>query len=385
MLCLPCPRWTCASVLLPVLTAMSLPVSSAMAETPPKPTVLFVSGESGYDTFRIPAVVRTPRGVLLAFCEGRRESSSDSGDIDLLLRRSFDEGRSWGPMRVIWDDGANTCGNPCPIVNTRDGTIVLLMTRNDGSATQERITAGEAPPRAAWMTTSADDGETWTPPRDISAQAVRPEWRWYATGPGHGIQLDDGRLVAPCDHSTGPTENDMHSHVIFSDDGGANWSIGESLPARTDESTVAQRLDGSLYLNMRNYRGTNRRAVGISRDRGLTWPEFREEPSLLEPVCQASVLRLMHGARKSEDFLVFSNPASAKRENLSVRLSRDGGETWPHQLVLWPGPAAYSDLVELGDGRMACLFEYGVQRPYETIGWVSFTLVDLERGFTASP
>lgn len=385
MRCLPCLRWTCASVLLPVFSVMTMPATSATAQNSAQPAAVFVSGEHGYATFRIPAIVRTPRGALLAFCEGRRESSSDSGDIDLLLRRSFDEGRSWGPIQTVWDDGANTCGNPCPIVNARDGAIVLHMTGNEGSATQKRITAGEAPPRSAWMTSSTDDGATWTPPRNISAQAVRPNWRWYATGPGHGIQLADGRLVAPCDHATGPTEDDMHSHVIFSDDGGAHWTIGEPLPPRTDECTVAQRLDGTLYLNMRNYRGTNRRAVGISRDRGVTWTEFREDESLLEPVCQASVLRLVHGNRQWEDLLVFSNPASAKRERLTVRLSRDGGASWPDERVLWPGPAAYSDLVELGDGRIACLFEYGEQRPYETIGWVAISRVDGENGSRANP
>lgn len=329
---------------------------------------VFTAGENGCDTYRIPAVVETGKGTLLAFAEARWSNGSDSGDIDLVVRRSTNGGTAWGPILPVVNDGTNTCGNPCPIVDRKTDTVVLLFTKNLGTVTQEQIVKGEAPPRTVFVTTSKDDGATWSVPVDISAQVRKPEWRWYATGPGHGIQLKDGRMVAPCDHSTGPTEDDMHSHVILSDDAGATWRIGGVLEGRTDESTVAELEDGSLYLNVRNYRGTNRRGYAFSHDRGETWSAFAEDPALVEPVCQASVLVLGTNSGEGKSFVVFSNPADVERRNMTLRLSTDHCRTWPYkEIVLWPGPAAYSDLVRLPHFGIGCLFECGDKRPYERI------------------
>jgi sialidase-1 len=369
-------------VLLAVLIS-GTPAASAQSSTNGRAvhqTRIFESGQGGYDTYRIPALAVTKNGTLLAFCEGRRNSRSDSGDIDLLLRRSIDNGRIWEPVQVVVDDGANTCGNPCPIVDVRTGTILLLITKNNGSEDQDQIMRGEAAPRTAWLTTSRDDGLTWSAPKDISGQARKPDWRWYATGPCHGIQLQDGRLAAPCDHATGPEDEDMHSHVIFSDDGGASWKIGGVQEGRTDESTVLELADGALYLNMRNYHGTNQRAYSISHDKGLTWSPLAEDNALVEPVCQASVLRLSTEKGRGKNRVLFSNPASTRREKLAVRLSYDECKTWPVAKTLWDGPAAYSDLVVTADGMIGCLFECGEKSPYETITFALFTLEWLTDG-----
>ncbi len=340
--------------------------------------VLFSAGQEGCHTYRIPALAVTPKGTLLAFCEARRDARHDWGNIDLVMRRSLDHGATWEPIQVILDDEGHTCGNPCPIVDKRNGSIVLLITKNKGMENEAQIMRGEAAPRTVWVTFSRDEGLTWSTPREISSQVRQPDWRWYATGPCHGIQLKDGRLMAPCDHSTGPDRDEMHSHVIFSDDGGETWKIGGSLEGQTDESTIVELEDGSIYINARNTFGNHRRVQSVSRDRGMTWSPVAEDPVLVEPVCQASVLSLTGGLSRGRSGIFFSNPASHKRENLTVRLSYDECRSWPISGILWTGPAAYSDLVVTQNGMIGCLFERGYQHPYETITFARFTPAWLE-------
>jgi sialidase-1 len=168
-------------------------------------TNVFLSGLGGYHTYRIPALLATPRSTLLAFAEGRKSDTGDAGDIDLVLRRSTDLGRSWQPMQRVRDDGLNTCGNPCPILDRQTGMVWLLLTWNRGDDREPDIIAQRGKDtRRVFVAHSADDGLTWSKPREIT-DAVKPtHWTWFATGPGAGIQIERGphrgRLVVPCDH-----------------------------------------------------------------------------------------------------------------------------------------------------------------------------------------
>lgn len=335
---------------------------------------VFEAGTGDYHTYRIPALVQTTRGTLLAFCEGRRDGQGDAGQIDTLLRRSADGGRTWDGARVVARAEGFTTGNPAPVVNAATGTVWLLLTRNRAEDTEREILAGTAAPRTVWVARSDDDGATWSAAREITASVSRPEWRWYATGPGHGIQLASGRLAIPCNHSLSPDVATWHSHMIYSDDGGATWQPGGTHAGRTNESTLVELRDGTLYQNMRNYRGTNRRAVARSGDGGATWSPAEDDPALLEPVCQASAARYPHGGGAAGDWILFSNPASRKREKMTVRLSRDGGATWPVAREVFAGPSAYSDVAALADGDIGLLFEQGLEGPYERITFARFPL-----------
>ncbi len=327
---------------------------------------VFRAGEGGYHTYRIPALVVTQKGTLLAFCEGRRGGGGDSGDIDLLMKRSHDNGRTWTPVQVIADFDKDTIGNPAPVVDRRTGEIVLLLTRNPGNVTEKQIVEGTAAgTRTVWVTRSRDDGASWMLPEEITASVKKADWTWYATGPVNGIQLRDGRLVIPCDHIRAGTKA-MHSHVIVSDDGGRTWQIGGVAGEKTNESTVVELNDGKLQLNMRSYHGRHRRAVAESRDRGMTWTELRLDEALVEPVCQASLIRV------GRDRLLFANPASEKRMRMTVKMSRDGGRTWPVERVVHEGPAAYSSLAELKNGRIGLLYERGERGAYERITFARF-------------
>jgi sialidase-1 len=312
---------------------------------------LFVSGDGGYHTYRIPALAVTTRDTLLAFCEGRKHSRADAGEIDLLLRRSLDGGRTWQPTQVVASRPEMTCGNPAPVVDRDTGTIWLPFCQNPAEGGEEQIRKGWFE-RTVWLTRSDDDGATWAEPVEITAAVKRPDWTWYATGPCHGIQLQSGRLLIPCDHRVRPAAGQpeaRHSHVIFSDDHGATWQIGGVVPQEgTNECVAVEMADGAVYLNCRDQARRGRRCVAWSRDGGLTFPEYWWDETLIEPACQASAIRLAGAGTPDPHRVLFCNPASASRDTLTIRLSEDECRTWPIARVLWPGPAAYSDLAVTG-------------------------------------
>lgn len=343
-------------------------------------TVLFKSGGEIYHTFRIPSVIVTNDGTVLAFCEGRKKGRSDTGDIDIVLRRSLDGGKTWGPMTVVWDDGENVCGNPCPVVDCDTGAIWLLLTHNLGIDSERQIMDSESVgTRTVWVTMSEDDGESWSEPRDITETAKRPGWTWYATGPGVGIQTASGRLVIPCDYAE-KESNKWGSHIIYSDDNGASWEIGGTVFPKCNECQVVECADGSLLLNMRSYHGLNRRSIAVSGDGGLTWSAASHDTTLTEPICQASLLRYSHENKQGRNRILFSNPADTKRINMTVRLSYDECDTWPVGKQLWEGPSAYSCLTVLSDNTIGCLYEKGREHPYETIAFAVFNLEWLTEG-----
>jgi len=355
-----------------LLAALSLQLAQAAA--PPVQTELFRAGEGGYQSYRIPALIRTAKGTLLAFCEGRRNSRSDTGDIDILLRRSLDDGKTWQPVQLVADMGADTIGNPAPLVDRKTGTILLLLTSNPGPATEAQISSANATVnRTVWISRSADDGATWSAPTDITTQVKRPDWTWYATGPGNGIQLRSGRLVIACDHNL-RDDNSRHSHLIYSDDGGATWQIGAIAEDKTNESAIAELRNGDLLLDMRSYHGKNRRAEQISTDHGLTLKPLSLIDALIEPVCQASLISAAAPGHHPDGTLLFSNPASTKRANLTVRWSRDDGRTWAASRSIHEGPAAYSSLAMLSGQTVGLLYERGDKTSYENITFARITI-----------
>ena len=321
---------------------------------------LFVNHVDGYNVFRIPSIIETTQGTLLAFCEGR-DSIADDGNIDLVMKRSFDNGKTWTDLQVIIDNGPDTAGNPAPVVDRDTGTIWLPYCTNP---------AYDMNNRRVFITHSNDDGETWAASTDITDMVTREGWTWYATGPGRSIQLGSGRFIVPCNHRD-TISGTANSHIIYSDDG-INWHIGGILGPDTDESQVAELEDGSLLINMRDLSDVHRRQIARSYDEGLTWTVTTYDEALPDPSCQGSLLETPFG-------LLFSNPVgeiSILRHNLTVRLSEDGGETWAVSKTLHAGPAAYSALSLLPEGRLGCLYENGEFPflPYKRITLAVFSL-----------
>lgn len=368
---------------------MEVPDSSASGSLEGFPLMrdVFAGGQDGYHTYRIPSLLVTKRGTLLAFCEGRKNSRSDSGDIDLLVKRSEDNGRTWTGQQVVRDEGNNTCGNPCPVVDQETGTIWLLMTWNLGEDNEQRIVSGTSrDTRRVYATWSADDGLTWAAAREVTDMVKKCEWSWYATGPGVGIQLrlepHKGRLVIPCDHKCKDNGQQYHSHIIYSDDHGDTWRIGGSTEDGSNECQVMERTDGTLLLNMRRAKNVEEpyRLTAISSDRGMTWSKWSFDRTLVDPRCQGSITRQRPPDLGEKPVVIHSNPAHAsKRIGMTIRVSYDEGKTWPVSKVLNPGPSAYSCLAALCGGDFACLYETGRTHPYEKIVFSSFSLEWLEQ------
>ena len=314
---------------------------------------LFKNHKDGYNVFRIPTVIVTRSGKVLAFCEGRK-NLFDNGDIDLVMKTSTDNGKTWSTLKVVWDNDNNTCGNPAPVFDKVTGAVIIVATLNNDKV---------------FVLRSPDEGSNWETPLDISAYVKLPDWKWYATGPVHAIQLEQpaykNRLLVPCNHTV--TGIDKHvSHIIYSDDNGKTWKLGGSVSAvNTDECTVAELANGNLLLNMRNAdRVLPNRKISISNDGGSTWTTPTYDSILVEPVCQGSLLRYSF----SPDILLFSNPKhKKKRKNLTLSVSKDSGKTWAKQITIYAKKSAYNDIVALNNGNILCLFETGKLLPYAGI------------------
>jgi sialidase-1 len=363
---------------------------------PPMVSAPFESGNYGgderYALFRIPSLLTAADGTVLAFAEGRVNSGADFGDIDLVLRRSHDNGRTWDPLQVVWDDAENTCGNPTPVLDRTTGRIWLAMTHNPGPDSQFAIMGGDARgTRTVWMAHSDDHGDTWSPPEEITDQVKHPDWKWYATGPGVGIQLRDGRLLIPAYRNTGHGVKTAYAHTIISDDHGASWRVGGEAGDEVSESQVAELQDGSVLLSMR--RTGNRpfsRVHAISRDRGETWSDPAHQPQLVASGgMQGSVLRYSFADGQQRSRLIYSDPANYfpfnwpnanGRLKMTVRVSYDEGATWAHSRELFSGWSAYSCLTQLDDGTIGILYEWGDENRYEKLVFERFTLEWLTEG-----
>ena len=344
---------------------------SVWAQTP-----VFQSGTEGYASYRIPAIIKSTNGTLLAFCEGRVKHAGDFGNIDIVMKESRDKGKTWSRLRIIVDADSLQAGNPAPVVDKLDprfpnGRIILFY--NTGNNHEGEVRKGKGQ-RAVWYITSTNQGKSWSAPVNITSQVLRTgileNWRSYANTPGHALQITQGkykgRLYVAANHSSGdprPGFEDYQAHGFYSDDHGDHFSLSESVTVPgSNESTAAELSRDRLMLNSRNQKGDIRaRIVSISKDGGATWDTSYFDRRLIDPVCQGSLLNI--GWKKGMAVLAFSNPASQiKRDSLTIRLSGDEGRTWKKNMDLpLPGGSgdhhAYSDLILLHKRRMGILYE----------------------------
>jgi sialidase-1 len=346
------------NALIVLLAALS---SLAQGQAPERITV-FEGKTAGYKGYRIPALVITPKGTLLAFCAARKELG-DWADIDIALRRSTDGGKTWEPMRIIAERGSMTVDNPVPIVDRQTGAVHFLFQVNYAQLFYMR---------------SDDDGRTFSAPVDITeaahnfrrgwageGQTDKYGWNVVAPGPGHGIQLASGRLLSTIWMSPHYRHRPSAVATIYSDDHGKTWQSGALLPQNLlnpSEHVALELAGGRVMLNIRSEGTEHRRAVAYSPDgiSGWTAPELHQE--LFEPVCMASLIRLSAQPQQKKNRILFANPDSRQqnksRDDLRVRLSYDEGKTWPVAKLLQEGGTGYSDMAVGKDGTIYILYEH---------------------------
>ena len=346
---------------------------------------VFESGKDGHKSYRIPAIIKLNNGHLLAFAEGRVQGASDFGDVNIVLKISTDNGRTWGSIKTIVDYDTLQAGNPAPVVDLTDpayttGRIFLFY--NTGNKHESDVRNGNGL-REVWYKTSTNGGINWSEAVNITLQTHRPklpqinpaynftdDWRSYANTPGHAMQFETGkykgRIYIAANHSEGGIQNesmDYIAHGFYTDDHGKTFHISNNvnLPGG-NENMAAELSDGRIMLNIRNQRGDVRaRYIAISSNGGQSWDTSYFDKNLPDPVCQGSLLTI--GKKRKQNILAFSNAADEKRrDNLTLRISFDDGKTWKKNFVIYKNPsqpdaAAYSDIVKLSGKKIGVLYE----------------------------
>jgi len=325
-----------------------------------------LGGADGYHTYRLPVLVCTPKGTVLLFCDGRKFGSGDLGKIDPVLKRSTDGGRTWGPLQVLQTDpGEKTkIGNFSAVFERQTGQVLAVFCRDLVRA---------------FCVASSDEGVTFRQTEITDTFRRLPmKWEFFATGHVHGIQTAQGRLVLPiflCDvpRTQVGRGDHMRAGVIYSDDHGKTWQPGGLVDSDLglNESTVFEAPLGSLCLNSRASK-LGYRVAARSADGGLTWSEARTDESLYDSTCQAATLAF--DSPEGKRLVLFCNPAGKGRKHLTVRLSPDGGKTWPVAKTVEPGPAGYSDMTVTPEGIICVAYENGQRRYSERITVARFNL-----------
>ena len=346
-----------------LLAALRLDPACRAAAEPPTVDV-FVSGD-GYNAYRIPALVCTPKGTLLAFCEGR--SGNDQSPTDMVLKRSIDGGKTWLPKQVIVKAVPESAMDPTALIDRTTEAVVLVYDRWPEIPEGEKLGEHRRAPGlgrdsiTTWIMSSKDEGATWSTPIDITAMTKKPEWTETGHGPGLGIQTRSGRLVVPCFETrpVGGKWGTSWNFTIYSDDHGKTWQLSDNeVGPGVNESQVVELADGSLLLNMRSERGKGCRAGATSKDGGATWAALFDIPELADAGCQASLLRYTWADdRGGKSRILYSKPSTPDRHIGTVRVSYDEGNTWPVAKVVCEGYHGYSCLTAMPDGTIGSLFE----------------------------
>jgi sialidase-1 len=348
---------------------------------------IFEAGHDNYALYRIPGMVVTAKGTVLAYCEARRTGKSDWDEINIMLRRSSDGGKTWDQQRVVSHYNGKFVKNPV--------ALAQKLGKPDDRTFNNAVAFAEKSGKVHFLYCldyfrcyamhSDDDGVSWSEPVEITSafEEFKPEYDWkvIATGPTHGIELQSGRLIVPVWMSTG-TGNHAHrpsiTSVIYSDDHGTSWHRGEIALQNTEvlvdpnEACMVELNDGSVLLNARSESKANRRLITSSPNGISQWSTPKFADNLLEPICMASLLKWNSVTVDGKHPIVFANPdnltrADGKtapglvydRKNVSVKVSFDDGITWKINKVIEPSFSAYTDMACLPDGTLLLFYERG--------------------------
>lgn len=411
------------------LFILTIVVASATVSLAAEPlfetTVVFGVTRDNRPNYRIPALVKAANGDLLVIAEKRNDGPGDIGNHDIVLKRSADQGRTWGNEQIVFDDEARVCTDLTVGIDAR-GKLWLFFLRDK---------------KQYWHFTSTDDGRTWQGPTSIHRQVTRPEWDelasgkskpnsessgsgpprgrmaiweqgWeqrYGCGPGNAVvELrrgpHAGRMLVPARHreDVGGGKLRTIAHCFYSDDRGVTWQLGGNIGLHASECQLVELADGAVRVIARDENTDDspdniRHLTSVSRDGGATWEPLSRLEELISPRCHGCVERLSLGDPSTgKNRLLFSAPASPYRQaehpygryNLTVRLSYDDGASWTAGRTVWPHPSAYSDLAVLDDGTIGLIYERGPKGSthyWDELHFARFNLQWVTQGKDALP
>lgn len=346
-----------------LLFLMCISASWTWASDAPERTVLFNMGDYDSQYWRIPALVTAADNSLVAVVDKRGSSLGDlPNTISIMSRRSTDNGKNWSePVVVAYGGNGKTYGDPAVVLDKKTGNLICMFVGDQGlwNATPYNR-------QGIYVSKSTDNGVSWSEPVAITDQVYANHSGWYAgfAGSGHGLCLKDGRLMfVLAIRATSATGVPLHNYAIYSDDGGDNWTLSTNAATTVgDEAKVVELEDGDILMSIRNPSKGNR-IFCKSTDRGQTWGKAYFETELKDPACNGDIIRYSYSTDEGSEGksrLLHSLPESTTtRENVTVYLSEDDGETWPIKKRLVDGYSAYSSLTVLPDGTIGALVEEG--------------------------
>jgi len=346
-----------------LLFLMCISASWTWASDAPERTVLFNMGDYDSQYWRIPALVTAADNSLVAVVDKRGSSLGDlPNTISIMSRRSTDNGKNWSePVVVAQGGNGKTYGDPAVVLDKKTGNLICMFVGDQGlwNATPYNR-------QGIYVSKSTDNGVSWSEPVAITDQVYANHSSWYAgfAGSGHGLCLKDGRLMfVLAIRATSATGVPLHNYAIYSDDGGDNWTLSTNAATTAgDEAKVVELENGDILMSIRNPSKGNR-IFCKSTDRGQTWGKAYFETELKDPACNGDIIRYSYSTDEGSEGksrLLHSLPESTTtRENVTIYLSEDDGETWPIKKRLVDGYSAYSSLTVLSDGTIGALVEEG--------------------------
>ena len=320
------------------------PISSA---------IVFSQRYDGHHSYRIPAIIALPGNIVCAFAEGRIHSISDYAHMNLVLKRSVDGGKTWGELQILMkNDEGLQIHNPCPVYDRITKDLFVLVTKS-------RL--------QPYILKSTDLGKTWSDPKKI--EGINPRgWEGFnGPSPGHAIQLESGRLLITgmYNEKKDDIEEFWGNYYFYSDDHGKTWVLGHVFPPLANESLSAKLGGNRVYTIARTEKPEKKvKLVAISEDGGESASSMDYNSDLHGPICQSSIIEY------GNDSLLFSSPVGKYRRNMTLRVSKDGGKTFPIKKLIYKAFSIYSDLTIFEDGTIGLLFECGHKKHLETIAFI---------------
>ena len=324
---------------------------------------LYRPGDFGSTNWRIPAICCLNDGTLLAVCDKRKYNESDlPEDIDIVVRRSTDNGRTWSePLTIAEGTGRKQGFGDAALVECENGDVVCVFVGGNGL-----FASSQADPIRSYVCRSSDKGLSWSEPEDITFQlwgdqATRPMCRNYRAsffGSGNGLRLTRGEHAGRIMFAAAmvrKNSNVADNFVVYSDDNGMTWKVSQRAYEGGDEAKLMELVDGRVLISVRQ---TGARGYNYSSNGGLAWGTQGRWECMKSNACNGDMLRLAATDRgDSCNILLHSIPNSMERRDVSIFVSYDEGLTWQDPVLLFDGPSVYSSMTLLKNGSVGVLLE----------------------------